>query len=574
MRICLVYDCLFPLHGRRRRALVPEPRRCGSPPRATRSPTSRCASGRAASVADLPGVRVVAAGPRMALYARRRPAPDRAAARLRRRRALAPAAPRAPLRRRAHRLVPVLLAARRRRSRGASHRFRLVVDWHELWSRGYWREYLGGARRADRLGRAGALPARAAARVLLRAADRRRGCAPRACAARSRCSRASTPARSRAARRCPPSRVVVFAGRHIPEKRAPALVPAIALARAHAARAARRACSATGPSAARCSPRSPRTASRTASTRRGSSRPRRSSTTWRARSAWCSRRRARATGSSSSRPSAAGTPSVVVRGERQRRHRARRGRRERLRRADRPSPEDLAGGDPARPRGRRRAAALDRRRGSPATPGGCRSTRRSTASRRATRDRALTPRAPVDQAAGVARERRRRSGRACSTGARSSRSRSCRCGRAGRGGSPRPSRSPAPSVSILSTSIRSSRSSTSSSTLSIATQRHLDRAPAPRRRCRCSGRVGSTPNSTPPSRSQTAASVSVQRSANAREVVPQPLDVLRDRLVQVAAHVGVAGEEVERADADVRADVDDDARRPAAPRSRAGRRPR
>ena len=120
MRVCLVYDCLFP-------------HTVGGAERWYRNLAERLATdgheviyltlrqwerGEDPGVA---GVDVRAAGPRMALYAgpgRRR---DAAAARVRRRRAVAPAAPRPPLRRRPYLLVSILLAAggsalRRRRS--------------------------------------------------------------------------------------------------------------------------------------------------------------------------------------------------------------------------------------------------------------------------------------------------------------------------------------------------------------------------------------------------------------------------------------------------------------------------
>ena len=160
MRICLVYDCLFPYT-------------VGGAERWYRNLAERLAADGhevtyltlrqwdAATRPDLPGVRVVAAGPRMALYSRRRAAPDRAAARLRRRRARAPAAPRPRLRRRAHRVVSVLLAAGGGAARPLGG-YRLVVDWHEVWTRDYWREYLGrvGGRVGWRVQRA--VPARAA----------------------------------------------------------------------------------------------------------------------------------------------------------------------------------------------------------------------------------------------------------------------------------------------------------------------------------------------------------------------------------------------------------------------------
>ena len=138
-------------HGRRRRALVPQPRR---------------AAGRGGSRGHLPDAPPVArrratpasrgaawspVGPRMQLYARR-PAADRAAARVRARRARGTCCATAG----------ATTSCTRRRSRtsrcwrpalaGRSRRYRLVVDWHEVWTRGYWREYLGRARRARSAG--------------------------------------------------------------------------------------------------------------------------------------------------------------------------------------------------------------------------------------------------------------------------------------------------------------------------------------------------------------------------------------------------------------------------------------
>jgi glycosyltransferase involved in cell wall biosynthesis len=104
-----------------------------------------------------------------------------------------------------------------------------VVDWHEVWSRSYWLEYLGTIG-----GRVGLLVQRRCARVPQYAF-----CFSRLHAARLReeglrgnatvlegeyegSLRPPEPIQSEA--------LVVFAGRHIPEKRAPAVPPAIALA--------------------------------------------------------------------------------------------------------------------------------------------------------------------------------------------------------------------------------------------------------------------------------------------------------------------------------------------------------
>jgi len=108
------------------------------------------------------------------------------------------------------------------------HGFRLVVDWHELWSRRYWREYLGPT--GGRIGWA--------VQGLCLRIPQRAFCFSRLYERRLReeglhgevvmldgqfegeAAAATQPAES----------VVVFAGRHIPEKRPAALVPAIARA--------------------------------------------------------------------------------------------------------------------------------------------------------------------------------------------------------------------------------------------------------------------------------------------------------------------------------------------------------
>ena len=119
-----------------------------------------------------------------------------------------------------------------------SHGFRLVVDWFELWSRDYWREYLGGV--GGRIGRAvQALclrvpPARVLLRRLTAGRLRAEGVRGDVTVLRGQYAGPLTPPAP-----LPAEPLVVFAGRHIPEKRAPAVVPAVALrARAHA-RAAR-----------------------------------------------------------------------------------------------------------------------------------------------------------------------------------------------------------------------------------------------------------------------------------------------------------------------------------------------
>ena len=109
-------------------------------------------------------------------------------------------------------------------------RFRLVVDWHEVWTREYWGEYLGEP---------GGAVGMAVQRLCL-AMPQRAFCFSRLHARRLRelgLNGEPTVLEGEYAGSLEPHRpqeprpVVVFAGRHIPEKRAPSLVPAFARAR-------------------------------------------------------------------------------------------------------------------------------------------------------------------------------------------------------------------------------------------------------------------------------------------------------------------------------------------------------
>jgi glycosyltransferase involved in cell wall biosynthesis len=227
MRVCIVYDCLYPFT-------------IGGAERWYRNLAERLASNghevtfltRRQWPRDeepaIPGVRVVTVSPRMELYARGR------------RRILPPLlfglGVFVHLLRRGERYDVVhtasfpyfsLLAAAATRRRA---RFRLLVDWHEVWTREYWTEYLG------RLGGAGGWRIqRACLRVPQRAfcfsrlhEDRLRQLRLAGEITRLGGQYAGPPPPSAP----PPGRpVVVFAGRHIPEKRVTALVPALARAR-------------------------------------------------------------------------------------------------------------------------------------------------------------------------------------------------------------------------------------------------------------------------------------------------------------------------------------------------------
>jgi glycosyltransferase involved in cell wall biosynthesis len=228
MRICLVYDCLFPytVGGGERWYRSLAERLAGGGHEVTYLTLRQWDRGERAEV---PGVRVVAVGPRMRLYA-----PGG------RRRVLPPLVFGAGVlwhllrRGRSYDVVHTsafpyfsLLAAAAARPRG---RFRLVVDWFEVWSSAYWREYLG--RIGGRLGEA---VQKACLRVPQRAFCFSRMHARRLEAGGLRGDptvlRGMYAGPLEAADPVDAEDVVVFAGRHIPEKGVPAIVPAVARAR-------------------------------------------------------------------------------------------------------------------------------------------------------------------------------------------------------------------------------------------------------------------------------------------------------------------------------------------------------
>ncbi|HEV3093374.1 MAG TPA: glycosyltransferase family 4 protein [Solirubrobacteraceae bacterium] len=231
MRICLIYDCLYPYT-------------VGGAERWYRNLAERLvAEGHEVTYLTLrqwergqkldldPRVRVVCAGPRMSLYTTG-PPPAR-------RRILPPLVFGAGvlwhLLRHGRRYDAVhtcafpyfsLLAAAVARPLG---RYRLVVDWFEVWSREYWREYLGPPG-----GRVGGLVQRLCARVpqhafcfseLHAARLRQEGLRGKITVLRGLYAGSTTPAPVRAA-----DPLVVFAGRLIPEKRITAGVAAVATA--------------------------------------------------------------------------------------------------------------------------------------------------------------------------------------------------------------------------------------------------------------------------------------------------------------------------------------------------------
>jgi glycosyltransferase involved in cell wall biosynthesis len=228
MRICIVYDCLFPhtVGGAERwyRALA---ERLAADGHAVTYLTLR--QWERGIDPDLPGVDVRVVGPRMELYdgpGHRRILPPLVfgagvlwhLARHGRRYDVVHTC--------AFPYFSLLAAAFVRPLRG----YRLVADWFEVWSREYWREYLG-----RRAGDVGWLIQRLCARVPQRAF-----CFSRLYARRLRqeglrgeitmlggAYEGSLQVREPVE----PEPLVVFAGRHIPEKGVPSIPPAIAAAR-------------------------------------------------------------------------------------------------------------------------------------------------------------------------------------------------------------------------------------------------------------------------------------------------------------------------------------------------------
>ncbi|HZL48546.1 MAG TPA: glycosyltransferase family 4 protein [Solirubrobacteraceae bacterium] len=224
MRICVVYDCLFPhtVGGAERWYRNLAERLAGDGHEVTYLTLRQWDRGKHP---EIDGVRVVAVGPRMALYTGER------------RRILPPLVFGLGvlwhLLRHGRRYAVVhtcafpyfsLLAAAALRPLG---RYRLVVDWFEVWSRSYWHDYLGGLQ-----GRIGALVQRACAAVPQRAF-----CFSELHAARLRAEGLRgqvTVLRGLYAGPTEPAPVqtadplVLFAGRLIPEKRVALGVAAVA----------------------------------------------------------------------------------------------------------------------------------------------------------------------------------------------------------------------------------------------------------------------------------------------------------------------------------------------------------
>jgi glycosyltransferase involved in cell wall biosynthesis len=227
VRVCLVYDCLFPhtVGGAERWYRGVAERLAAEGHEVTYLTLRQWDRGADPGV---PGVRVVAAGPRLALYTRsgrRRIGPP----------LIFGAGVLWHLARRGRRYDVVhtasfpyfsLLAAGILRRWG---RYRLVVDWLELWTLSYWQDYLGriGGWVGWRVQRACArVPQRAFCLSELHAARlREEGLRSEVMVLRGIYAAPGPDAQVEAYVDPGP---VVFAGRHIAEKRVPSLIPALA----------------------------------------------------------------------------------------------------------------------------------------------------------------------------------------------------------------------------------------------------------------------------------------------------------------------------------------------------------
>ena len=227
MRVCIVYDCLYPftIGGAERWYRNLAERLASSGHEVTFLTRRQWARGEDPGFA---GVRVVAVSPRMELYAHGR------------RRILPPLifglGVLGHLLRYGGRYDVVhtasfpyfsLLAAGAARRR---NRFRLFVDWHEIWTPEYWREYVGklGGRIGWRIQHACVqVPQWAFCFSRLHEHRlRQEGFSGRLTRLEGQFA-----APVEAVQHEPAQLVAVFAGRHIPEKRVTALVPALAEAR-------------------------------------------------------------------------------------------------------------------------------------------------------------------------------------------------------------------------------------------------------------------------------------------------------------------------------------------------------
>ena len=227
MRICLVYDCLFP-------------HTVGGAERWYRNLAERLANDghevtyltlrqwELNAPPEVPGVTVIAVGPRLGLYAngRRRILPPLVFGFGVLRHLVRHGSRYDVLHTASFPYFSLLAAAALRRRAG----YRLVVDWHEVWTARYWREYLGPL--AGRVGwRVQQLCLRAEQRAFCFSALHERRLLEYGVNGEVTVLRGQYEGELSAPSPIPVEPVIVFAGRHIPEKRVLAIIPAVARAR-------------------------------------------------------------------------------------------------------------------------------------------------------------------------------------------------------------------------------------------------------------------------------------------------------------------------------------------------------
>jgi glycosyltransferase involved in cell wall biosynthesis len=227
VRVCIVYDCLYPftIGGAERWYRNLAERLASSGHEVTFLTRRQWARGEDPAVS---GVRVVAVSPRTELYAdgRRRILPPVLFGLGVLRHLLQHGKSYDIVHTASFPYFSLLAAGVARRRKG----YGLIVDWHEIWTREYWREYLGALG-----GWIGWRIQRACLRV-----PQRGFCFSRLHERRLReCGFSGDLTRLEgqyvgpveAVQPEPAKPLAVFAGRHIPEKRVPAIVPALAEAR-------------------------------------------------------------------------------------------------------------------------------------------------------------------------------------------------------------------------------------------------------------------------------------------------------------------------------------------------------
>jgi glycosyltransferase involved in cell wall biosynthesis len=229
LRICLVYDCLYPhtVGGAERWYRNLALRLAADGHEVTYLTLRQWETGQEP---DLPGVRVIAVGPQLELYARgrRRIGPPIVFGLGVLRQLAAHGSRYDVVHTASFPYFSLLAAVPLRRRRG----FRLVVDWHEVWSDAYWREYLGAAGAAGIWIQRLCLCLRQDAFCFSRLyAERleRAGINGPVTVLRGQYEGSPGPPELGT-----PQPILVYAGRHIPEKRVTAIVPALVEARMQA----------------------------------------------------------------------------------------------------------------------------------------------------------------------------------------------------------------------------------------------------------------------------------------------------------------------------------------------------